>query len=125
MNQVVNFPPGIPEDTRIQVCKMLEEKDQELSSAYKEIVVLENKLERFNGSLTWSESENLKTRMAINDAIVTQLYEGLGKFHLRAVQYEDNRNPNKVPIRIEKIPMLERLTTWLKSLIKFKIVKTS
>lgn len=120
---LINFPPGIPEEDRIKICKMLESKDNELSSLYKEIINLENKLERFNGSLTYKESENLKTQTAINNAIVSGIYKELKRHNLRAVQYEDSKSPNVFDIKLIHIGLYERLTTWIKSLIKFEIVR--
>jgi hypothetical protein len=122
---MIDFPQGIPEDTRIQVCKMLEERDQEIKKLYKDIIVLENKIERFNGGLTWKESENLKTQMAINNGVKEQIYNGLRSFNLRAVEYKDPKCPYAFPVKIEKIPILERLSAWLKSLIKFELVRKS
>ena len=122
---MINFPLGIPEETRIQVCKMLEEKDKEIKGLYKDIIVLENKLERFNGGLTWKESENLKTQSAIQAGIVEQVYAGLNKFHLRAVEFKDPKNPYAFPIKIERIGFYERFSIWLKSLIKFELVRKS
>jgi hypothetical protein len=122
---LINFPPGLSEEVRIQVCKMLEEKDTEIKGLYKEIIVLENKVERFNGGLSYSEAENLKTQMAINNSIVEQVYAGLKKFNLRAKQFENDKSPNVLDVKIEKIPLFERLTVWLKSLIIFEIKRKS
>src|SRR5207245_797115 len=108
---------------RIKVCRMLDEKDQEISNLYKDIIGLENKIERFNGGLNYKEAENLKTQTAINQAIVNQIYAGIKIFNLRAVEFKDPKSPHAFPVRIERIPFFERLTNWLKSLIKFEIVK--
>lgn len=123
MNRVVDFPPGLSEEVRIQVCKMLEEKDKEIKGLYKDIITLENKVERFNGGLTYSESENLKTRMAVNTGIKEQIFAGLNKFHLRAVECDDPKSPYAHPIKIERIGISERFITFIKSLIRFKIVR--
>ena len=123
VNQVVDFPPGLSEEVRIQVCKMLEERDQEIKGLYKDIIVLENKIERFNGGLSYSEAENLKTQMAINNSIVEQVYKELKKFNLRAKQFENAKSSNVLDVKIEKIPLFERLSVWLKSLIKFQLVR--
>lgn len=120
---MIDFPSGIPEETRIQVCKILDEKDKEIKNLYKDIIVLENKLERFNGSLNWKEAENLKTAMAINDGIKEQIYKGLKNFNLRAVESPDPKSPYAFPVRIEKIGILERISTFLKSLVKFQIIR--
>lgn len=122
MNQIT-FPPGFPEDERLKICRLFVEKDEEISKLYKEIIGLENKIERFNGGLNWKEAENLKTQMGINNAKVNQIEAGLKKFHLRAVEFKDPKNPNAFPIKLEKITIFERFTNWVKSLIKFKIVK--
>lgn len=119
----IEFPPGLSEEVRIQVCKMLEEKDQEIKSLYKDIIALENKIERFNGGLTYKEAENLKTQTAINSSIVSQVYEGLANFNLRVNQESNSKSSNLIDIKITRIKLSERFATWLKSLIKFKIVR--
>lgn len=121
--ELINFPPGLSEEVRIQVCKMLEEKDQEIKQLYKDIIVLENKLERFNGSLTWKEAENLKTATAIQAGIVEQIYSGLKNHNLRAIECKDPKSPYSFPIKIERIGIFERISTFLKSLIKFEITR--
>jgi len=123
--ELINFPPWLPEETRIQVCKMLDEKDKEIKSLYKDIIVLENKLERFNGSLTWKEAENLKTSVAIANGIKEQIYAGLSNFNLRAIEHKDPKSPYAFPIKIERIGFYERFSIWLKSLIKFELVRKS
>jgi len=123
VNNTINFPTSFPESERIKVCKLLDEKDAEISKLYKDIIVLENKIERFNGSLTWKEAENLKTQMAINNAIIEQVYAGLKKFNLRAKQFENSKSSNVLDVKLEKIPLFERIATFFKSLIKFQIVR--
>lgn len=122
---LVNFPSGFPEEERIKICKMLEEKDNEIKQVYKDIIILENKIERFNGGLNYKEAENLRTQMGINNAIVEQIYAGLKKFNLRSIQYDDPKSPHVFTIKIEKIPLLERFSSWLKSLIKYDLVRKS
>lgn len=120
---MIDFPSSFPEDERIKICKMLESKDIEISNLYKEIIVLENKIERFNGGLNWKEAENLRTQVGINTAIVSGIYKELKKYNLRAIQYEDSKSPNIFDIRLEKIPLFHRFKNWLKSLIKFELVR--
>lgn len=122
---LINFPPGLSEDIRIQVCKMLEEKDQEIKSLHKELIVLENKIERFNGGLTYKEAENLKTTVAINSSIVSQVYAGLARFNLRAEQEVNPKSPNVLDVKIIKIGLRERFSIWLKSVFNFKIVRNN
>lgn len=122
---IIDFPPALPEEVRIQVCKMLDEKDQEIKNLYKEIIVLENKIERFNGGLTWKEAENLKTQVGINNSIILQIYEGLANFNLRAKQEFDPKSSNSLDVKIYRIKLRERFSIWLKSLIKWEFVRKS
>jgi len=123
--ELINFPSSLPEEEKIKICKMLDEKDQEISKLYKDIIVLENKIERFNGGLNYKEAENLKTQMAINNAIVSGIHKELKKYHLRAIQYEDSKSPNVFDTKLEKIPLFERFKDWVKSFIKFELVRKS
>lgn len=122
---LINFPTSLPEEEKIKICKMLDEKDQEISKLYQEIIVLENNIERFNGGLNYKDAENLRTQMGINNAKVAQIETSLKSFNLRAVEFQDPKNPNVFPIKLIRITFRERFKEWLKSLIKFKIVKTS
>lgn len=122
---MINFPPELSEEERLKICKMLEEKDKEIKQLYKDIIVLENKLESYNGALTWRESENFKTQVAINNGILEQVRAGLKKYNLRYVECKDPKSPHAFPIKIERISMLERFSTWLRSLINFKIVRNN
>lgn len=125
MNSIINFPAVLSEDEKVKICKMLDEKDQEISNLYKEIIVLENKLERFNGSLTWKQSEDLKTQNSINNAIVLGIHKELKKHNLRAIQFSDPKSPNVSDIKLERIPLLERFSGWLKTLIPWELKRKS
>lgn len=122
---LIKFPPSLPEEERIKICKMLESKDDEIKELYKEIIVLENKVERFSGGLNYSQAENLRTQMGINNAVVAGIHKELKKHHLRAIQYEDSKSPNVFDIKLIRITFRERFKEWLKSLIKFELVRKS
>lgn len=122
---LINFPAGLDEEFRLQICRTLDSKDKEIKELNKEIIVLENKLERFNGSLNWKESENLKTQMAINNAIISAVYKELARFNLRPEQYQDSKSPNVLDVKLIKISLTERFRTWLKSVFNFKIVRNN
>lgn len=119
------FLPQLPEEERLKIANMLSLKDAEISKLYKEIIDLENKIERFNGGLTWKESENLKTQTAIQAGIVAQVYAGLHNFNLKVVELKDPKSPHAFPIRIEKIPLWTRFSNWIKSLVPWQISKKS
>lgn len=125
MIQTINFPSSLPEEEKLKICKLLEEKDNEIKSLFKEIIVLENRIERFNGGLTYSESENIKTQMAINNAIVLGIHKELKKHNLRSVQYSDPKSPNVSDIKLERIPIVERFSAWIKSLIPWELKRKS
>lgn len=122
---MIDFPVGLSEEVRIQVCKMLDKKDKEIKSLYKDIIALENKIERFNGGLTYKESEALKTIVAINNGILEQVRGGLKNFNLRYVEYSDPKSPHAFPVKIERVTIFERLGNWFKFLFNFKIVRNN
>ena len=122
---VIDFPPGLSEEVRLRVCKILDEKDKQIQQVESKFDSLEHKLGEFNGGLTWRQAEDLHTQMGINNAKVDQIMAGLKKFNLRVVEYEDCKSPHRFPIRLEKIGILERISTFLKFFIKFRIVLKS
>ena len=126
----IEFPVGLSEEVRLQVCKLLVEKDEQIQKLEDKVFDLDAKLSDFAGSLNWRDAENLKQQMNIiqyeNDASVRELK----KFNLRVVRYlVDDAHPSQdgtirpFDIKIEKISILERLSIWIKSLIKFQIVR--
>jgi hypothetical protein len=122
----IEFPKDFPESERAKICKMLLDKDQEISKLYKEIVSLEHKLGKYSGSLTYGESEKLKTQMAILQFTSDSINRELNKLNLKMVQFYPPNSPNVYEIKIEKDKSLFQLLTFkiskfLKSLVFIEI----
>ncbi len=118
-DEKLDFPPGLQEEFRIAVCKLLEKKDKEIKQLNREVDKLEVK---YNGSLTYNESEDLKTEM--NKAIYLRhaIERELEKRNLVAIQYEPTSGVVRpFDIRIERIPVWTRIKKFLAKLVPFEI----
>lgn len=133
---LIDFPPEFSEEIRIKTCRIIDDivfkKDQQIQKLEDKNFDLDEKLGQFNGGLTWRQAEDLKQQMNIIQYENTAIIRELKNFNLRATRYTvDDLNPSRdgairpFDIKIEKITLRERFITWVKSLIKFELVRKS
>lgn len=116
---MIDFPDSICEEDRISICRQLDDKD-------KQIQLLELKFDeldlKFNGGLSYTEAEKLRTSMNQTRYMLDSIYRELKNLNLKVIQYiPENGTVRPFEIKIERIGIVERITNYLKSLMFFEI----
>lgn len=118
-----DFPESMSEDDKILICRQLDIKDQEIRRLESKIDELDYK---YNGGLTYSDAEKLKTQVNIMQFTSNSITRELEKYNLKLIQYYPKDSPNVYEIKIIKDKnllqlILSKLGKILEPLMFFEI----